>query len=359
MKFARLVLLTLFVVAVVIPVGFAQTMVVYPAGETTPVSTSDDAADDSCIWVHPEDGAKSLIIGTNKDAGLNVYTLEGDLLHSVAPGKEPNNVDIRHEVEIGLIEGDVVATAFRSDNTLGIFMVDPETGGLRDMVQSELKTDIDVYGMCLYRDLRDGSVYIIVNSKEGWVQQWKLLPDGPEHITAELVAEFNVGGQVEGCVADDELDVLYIGEEQLGIWRYRFPLEESAYTRRLVDVTGHGGHLVSDVEGLALWKTEDDRGYLIASSQGNDSFVVYRRDGDNDFVGRFTIEARGALGGCEETDGIAVCADALGPRYPNGLFVAQDGLNGSENQNFKLVSWKEIAAAFDPPLAVGGGIESR
>lgn len=337
----------------------AQTVSVPPTGETMPVATGDDAADDMCIWVHPEDPEQSRIIGTNKDAGLNVYDLDGALLQSVAAGKEPNNVDIRHGVTIGSVEGDVVVANYRSDNTIGIFLVDNETGLLRSVAAVEPQIDMEAYGTCLYRDARDGNVYVILTSKEGLIQQWHLVPDGEEHITAEKVLEFNVGGQVEGCVADDELGVLYLGEEDLGIWRYRFPLEESEFARRLVDVTGDRGHLVSDVEGLTLYKTEDDRGYLIASSQGNDSYVIYRRDGDNSFVGRFVIEARGSIGGTEETDGIDVCTDYLGPLYPNGLFAAQDGMNGEANQNFKLVSWKDIASAFDPPLTVGGGIEAR
>lgn len=337
----------------------AQTVSVQPLVETTPVSTADDAADDPGIWIHPEDAEQSRIIGTNKDAGLNVYDLNGALVQSVASGKQPNNVDVRHEVTIGSIEGDVVVTNYRSDNTLSIFMVDPATGTLRSIAAQDPQVDMDVYGSCLYHDVRDGSVYAILTSKEGLIQQWQLVPDGSEHVTAKKVVEFNVGGQVEGCVADDELGILYLGEERVGIWKYRFPLEGSEFARRLVDMTGHQGHLVSDVEGITLYKTEDDRGYLIASSQGNDSFVIYRRDGDNDFVGRFVITGNGMIDGAEETDGIDVCTDALGSRFPNGLFVAQDGFNGDENQNFKLVSWKDISSAFDPPLAVGGGIEVR
>ena len=35
--------------------------------ETEPVASSDDTADDPCIWVHPTDPSLSLIIGTDKD----------------------------------------------------------------------------------------------------------------------------------------------------------------------------------------------------------------------------------------------------------------------------------------------------
>jgi len=41
-----------------------------------------------------------------------------------------------------------------------------------------------------------------------------------------------------------------------------------------------------------------------------------------------------------DTDGIDVTATPLGPRFPRGLFVAQDGRNDGANQNFKLVPWR-------------------
>ena len=119
------------------------------------------------------------------------------------------------------------------------------------------------------------------------------------------------------------------------------------------------GALTADVEGLALYKTEDDRGYLVASSQGNDTYIVYRRDGRNEFVGSFRIAPGEEIDGAEETDGIDICADELGDAFPRGLFIAQDGFNDNGNQNFKVVPWEDVAGAFEPPLALGGAIEAR
>jgi len=47
----------------------------------------------------------------------------------------------------------------------------------------------------------------------------------------------------------------------------------------------------------------------------------------------------------EQTDGIDVTSASLGPAFPHGLFVAQDGVNEGGNQNFKLVPWEAIANA--------------
>jgi len=100
--------------------------------------------------------------------------------------------------------------------------------------------------------------------------------------------------------------------------------------------------LVADVEGLA---TIDHKGrrYLLASSQGDNAYAVFRLPGV-EYVGRFAVAA-GAFGATSETDGIEAVAGNFGPAYPDGIFLAQDGDNGALAQNFKLVRWDRIAAA--------------
>jgi 3-phytase len=64
-------------------------------------------------------------------------------------------------------------------------------------------------------------------------------------------------------------------------------------------------------------------------------------------VGFFHVIANPALGidGASETDGLEVTSAPLGERYPAGLLVVQDGRNlaPEERQNFKFVSWQEVA----------------
>jgi 3-phytase len=50
----------------------AQTPEVIATVETDPVPSSGDAADDPALWIHPTEPASSLIVGTDKDAGLGV-----------------------------------------------------------------------------------------------------------------------------------------------------------------------------------------------------------------------------------------------------------------------------------------------
>ncbi|MDY6994347.1 MAG: phytase, partial [Pseudomonadota bacterium] len=162
-----------------------------------------------------------------------------------------------------------------------------------------------------------------------------------------------VASQPEGCVADDALGYLYVGEEHVGIWKFQAEPKASTQPLALVDSTDAHGHITADVEGLTLYETSATTGYLIASSQGNHSFTVYRRQEDNAYLGRFRIERNKqlAIDSVEDTDGIAVTPFSLGPAFPYGVFVAQDGRNTNpdENQNFKLVPWMSIAQALRLP----------
>src|SRR3954452_24501788 len=72
-----------------------------PRGQTDPVPHGGDAADDPAIWAHPDDPAKSLILGTDKQGGLHVYDLDGGNLQTVADGALPNNVDVVYGFRLG------------------------------------------------------------------------------------------------------------------------------------------------------------------------------------------------------------------------------------------------------------------
>ncbi|HMB59178.1 MAG TPA: phytase, partial [Xanthomonadales bacterium] len=98
-------------------------------------------------------------------------------------------------------------------------------------------------------------------------------------------------------------------------------------------------------------------GYLLASNQGADSYALYTRESDHEFLGLFHVVADEATGidGASETDGLDVTSANLGDAFPHGVFVVQDGRNitPEDRQNFKLVPWEDIAAAFGLPLHSG------
>ena len=151
---------------------------------------------------------------------------------------------------------------------------------------------------------------------------------------------FSVGSKTEGCAADDELGYLYIAEEQIGIWKFGAEPDAGEQRTLVAKVGDHG--LTAQVEGLTMYYVSGGKGYLIASSQGNHTFKVYTREGDNRLV--LTIDPKaGKIDDVSHTDGIAVTNCPTSKLFPKGVFVAQDGTNSGGNQNFKLYAWEDIA----------------
>ena len=261
-----------------------------------------------------------------------------------------NNVDVRYNFPLGGQAVALVTATNRSNDSIAVYRVDPSTRQLENVAAGTLFTGITVYGTCMYHSPVSGRYYVYVNSKAGVVEQWELFDNGSGQVEAVMVRSFDVGSQTEGCVADDELTDFYIGEEDVGIWKYGAePGDGTARTQ--VDTTGAGGHLTADVEGLTLYYASDGTGYLIASSQGSDEYVVYEREGNNAHVMTFAIVAGNGIDAMTGTDGIAVTNVPLGPAFPQGVFVAHDTSNNG-GENYKLVPWQTIANFVSPALTI-------
>lgn len=309
---------------------------VAPTAETDPVPPGGDA-DDPAIWVDPRDPAMSTVIGTDKTGGLAIYDLAGRQLQYL-PGGDLNNVDLRDGFRLGGERVSIVAAADSRERTLAVYRVDRSTRELVDAAGREIPVGVKPYGFCMYRSPASGRFYAFVTSesKAGVVEQWELVGAGRRTAEATRVRRISVGSQSEGCVADDQRRDLYVSDEERGIWKYG--AEPRSGTRRtLVDSTGRDGHLVAEVEGLTLTYGNGGAGYLVASSQGDSSFAVYRREAKNEYVTSFRIRRAEEIDGVVVTDGIDATEADLGPGFPHGLFVAQDGLDDSGRTNFKLV----------------------
>lgn len=319
--------------------------------ETQPVPHSGDAADDPAIWLHPQDRNLSTIIGTDKKGGVAVYNLDGSQLQYLADGKL-NNVDLRDGFPLAGQAVTLVTAGNRTNNSIAIYRVNATTRLLEAVAARIIQIGlVEAYGSCMYHSSITGKYYMVINDPTGAVEQWELFDNGSGQVDATLVRTFAVGSQTEGCVADDELGWLYISEEQQGIWKYNAE-PDGGDARRLVDATGANGHLTPDVEGLTVYQAANGAGYLIASSQESDEFVVYQRTGNNAYVVTFNILPGNGIDGVTGTDGIDVTSVALGTHFPQGLFVVQDGMNDQGNQNYKLVPWPAIATTVSPTLSI-------
>ncbi|MCY4278486.1 MAG: phytase [Gammaproteobacteria bacterium] len=310
--------------------------------ETAPVASKRDAADDPAVWVNVADPRSSLILATDKRRGLAVYDLAGAERQFIERGRL-NNVDLRRDVRLGGVETTLAAATNRTTQSFDVFEVSDE-GHVTFRIEQPIEMD-DPYGICMMRDER-GNASVFVNDKNGDYQEWRLTHAG--ELAPVLMASFALSSQPEGCVVDDRTGLLYAGEESRGVWV--MPADASrADEMTLIDSVGEGP-LVADVEGMSVYSGDAGRSFLVVSSQGDDSFAVYHIEDAHRYLGSFRVTDHPELpiDGVQETDGLDITAHALGDQFPQGMLVVQDGDNRlpPDNQNFKLIDWREVAAIF-------------
>ena len=323
------------------PPPVAEVPVLLPLVQTEPVPSVGDAADDPAIWLHPTRLADSRVLGTDKRNGLGVYDLDGNQLQYLRLGRL-NNVDVRHGFQLGDQQVDLAVASNRDHNSLHLFAIDSAGGELSDLGQVATPLQ-QIYGLCMGQSPQ-GTHYAIVNDKDGRFLQYRL--DGSSgEARGELVREFAVATQPEGCVVDDRRQRLFIGEEGEAVWALDAGEDASTEMTRVISV---GDTVKADIEGLAIYQ-HDAHPYLVISSQGNDSYVVVDAEAPYALRGVFRIGLNSELGidGVSETDGLEVTSANLGGPWSRGMLVVQDGRKRlpEGNQNYKYVPWQSIADA--------------
>ncbi|MFD3651873.1 phytase [Streptomyces sp. NPDC058620] len=395
----------------------------------TPAVHDDEAggnadADDPAVWVDPANPGRSIVIGTLKEAGLDVYGLDGRRLQHIAapaaPGEDAspgrfNNVDIVYGFELGGKKRDLALVSDRGRDRIRAFVIDPAAvaagrAPLRDVTapgvkpvfatsESEVDDQRTSYGLAAFSD--DDDAYVVVSQREesrlrlleledvggrvGYKTEDTLdlpgtftLPDGTDWAPC---ADPGERPQVEGMAVDQEEHVLYAAQEAVGLWRIELDDEEfetpemmdrvreygtpwtydTAEEECVIDTAddpGFGGeNLSADAEGVTVYHAADGAGYVLASSQGDNAFAVYEREGGNDYVGSFTVADSAATDGVQHSDGSTVVNVPLGSGFPKGLLITHDGeatpADGDrEGTNFKFTAWDAVAGAFPEPLTV-------
>lgn len=222
-------------------------------------------------------------------------------------------------------------------------------GGIHPVV-----TDFSVYGSCTYRSPKSGKQYLFVNEKSARYLQYELSSTSNGTLETTLVREFKggSGGQVEGCVTDQQNGWIFLGEEPSALWRYDAEPDSQA-TGTVVAKIGDG-HLYGDVEGVTLVMGRDaQKGFVIVSCQGVSAYNVYRRAPPHEYVTTFTLVASsdGKLDAVSNTDGVTAVGTALGPDFPFGMLVTHDDANQLPNgstsalASFKITSLSKILGA--------------
>jgi 3-phytase len=320
-----------------------ETLTIEAMRETVPVISPGDAADDPAVWRNPADPTKSLIVGTDKEWGLNVYDLSGALLSS-APAGLVNNVDLRADVRIEGHRGVLVAASDRTEDPNGriaLYELETATGRLRHIAHAPVASDGvgEVYGFCLWRRA-DDQVFAFIPFNNGDVRQYALDLSGPAP-AARLVRDVKLDSQTEGCVADDRTGLVYVGEEDVGVWR--MGAAPDSKDKPVQFATVDGVRLIPDIEGLAIMPEGERGGFLIASAQADtgratdrSAYAVYDLETGR-LAAHFRIADSATIDGVTDTDGLEFATGNFGAPFEQGIFIVQDGDNTPGNQNFKLV----------------------
>ncbi len=340
--------------------SLAQVPIVSPSGQTASVPSSSGARD-LAVWLHPTDISQSLIVASDQFSGVVLFQLDGGFL-AQNTALQPIAVDLRYNFPLAGQRIALIAASQRVPNgMIGAFTISTDGGTqLQDVSVSSSISNVtpgtNIAGLAMYRSPVSGNYYAFITDTDGGLQEWQLFDDGTGHVNGSRVRTLGLGSAAEGCVADDLNSQLYVAEEAVGIWKIGAE-PDAGTTRVLIDSTD-GGHLAAPVKGLALYRTHTGSGYLIASSQGNLTYAVYKREPGNAYVGSFQVD--GGVGPLK-TNGLDVSNFGLDAAFPEGVFVAQNATSSDSNTgpNFKLVPWGVIARAFYPNLAIDPTFDPR
>lgn len=334
-----------------------------------------------------------------------------------------NNVDIAYGIRLAGRAVDVAVVSDRYNDQLRFFVIDPAGAAARTPLievtaadqtflfnpdREAVDEERSAYGLAVWQP-KFGETYAVVTQEGattiatariveiggrlGYTSVEKVtmpsafpLPDGSTWFPCE---EPGVLPQFEGVAVDQRSGVLYAAQEDVGLWRLQLPLNSGAVPQLIDRVTDFGIHdaydpeseecrpidptatgfggtrLTADAEGVDIYYGPGSTGYVIVSSQGDDTFAVYHRQGANAAVGSFRVAGRDGVDDINGSDGLAVTNRAVGD-YRQGLLVTHDepetgpDVDGDrDSTNFSYVSWGEIADAMSLQVDTGLGHDPR
>lgn len=312
---------------------------VLPVVETVGFSGSGDISDDSAIWVDQASPGNSAVIADSKASsggGIGVFGMDGRLIQFRQDGMI-GNVDLRAGFSLAGQPIVLVAANNRTNNTLALYSLNTVTRTVTPVAARSIPTFAPNLGSCMYRSSVSGKFYAFITPNgAGSIQQFELVDNGAGRVDAVLVRTLSMTSITESCVADDELGHLYVGQEDVALWKYGAEPGAGA-TRVSVDAVG-AGRLFADIEGISIAYGASGTGKLLVSSQGDSTIAVYERAGDNPFVKKFKVGANGTIDAVTGTDGVDVTSLSAGPQFEQGLLVVHDEINtGGTTSNLKYV----------------------
>ncbi len=324
--------------------------VVQPRVVTAPLRHDSD---DPAIWVDPADPARTLVVGTDKDAdgALYVFGLDGRVREDlVVRGLlRPNNVDIVRAVMLGGKPVDVAIVAERFAHRLRVYTLPdmrPVDGGGIPVFEGERARD--VMGVAAWVRPADGALLVTVSRsdrhapKQGYLHQYRVVDDGTGRLRGLFVRAFGEWSgrkEIEALAVDPVGGHVFASDETFGLRKYRVdPAAEDADEE--LAAFGTTG-FARDHEGSAVMRDASGRAWLWVSDQQAGALRVFDLAGvpgkpdEPRFLGHVRFAA-------SETDGIDIVAGDL-PGFPGGLLVAM-----SDDKTFHFYAIDDLLKALVP-----------
>jgi hypothetical protein len=226
-----------------------------------------------------------------------------------------------------------------------VYKVDPTTRRIVRIDDGGFATPGGNYGFTFYRH-SDGRLFAYTGPESTTIlRQYEVVDVGGGRVSGVQTAWSFERSQMEGMVGDDETGYLYVGEEAAGLWKIN-AMDASDAT--LIAAVGDASGIQADVEGVTIYRAAGGAGYVIASSQGSDAFIVFDREAPNAPIGEFQLTGVGS------TDGIDVLNLALGP-FTEGIFAAH---NGAACCPVQAASWGDIARSLGLSIDTSGDVRA-
>jgi 3-phytase len=310
-------------------------------------------SDDPAIWINRTDPAKSLVLGTDKDAdgALYAFGLDGKIRHdlTVRALARPNNVDVAYDVPLAGRKVDIAVVAERFAHRLRVFSLPdmrPIDGGGISVFEGERARD--VMGVTTYTRPSDGAVFVIVSRsdrfapKQGYLHQYRIVDDGSgtlRGIKVRAFGEWSGRKEIEALSVDPVRGWVFASDETYGIRKYHADpaVEDADDELAQFGLTG----FARDHEGTAVFRRGRERPLLFVSDQQAGELRLFALEGPAEAPHRHALVGRVRIT-AEETDGIDLVPVAL-PGFPGGLVVAM-----STDRTFHFYGLDDILKAVEP-----------
>jgi 3-phytase len=305
-------------------------------------------SDDPAIWINDNNPSESLILGTDKyekNGGVYVFDLKGKIRNKFTGLDRPNNIDIAYDFILGTDTIDIAVCTERMTSKIRVFRLPDlemiDNGGIPVFETSSYKQPM---GVALYSRQSDNKIFAVVSRKENpennndYLWQYELI-NQDTIVTGRMVRAFGTynGDEVEAVAVDNELGFVYYSDEGFGIRKYYADPDMGNNTE--LAVFGRE-KFAKDHEGISIYKTGNNTGYLIVSDQGANEFHFYPREGtpsdphDHPLLKEIPFST-------SDSDGSEVTHLSLNEEFPDGMMVAM-----SDDKTFQIYSWRDVMTVY-------------